>query len=274
MNAKTVLSLVLLSLLAASLFSQANTPPISDEARKHFVAGTDLAKGAKTAADLSRVVSEFKQAVELAPQLPQARYNLARAREAAGDYSGAIADLKRYQQFKLSDSESRMVQDKIYALEGKTKKQAGEQQVVAEQNSAGAKQAATIQRLEGGVWRLEQDKTTVLADGSPWRSGDGIGQSYIVVKGDEIKAYSVMLPSLTNRLDKAAFTRPVDYDNSTADRNDLWKTTLRSRQFEIDKHDDRDTVCKVTISDDGLTVTEIITWHYPKYSEMFKTTDI
>ncbi len=75
-------------------------------------------------------------------------------------------------------------------------------------------------------------------------------------------------------LDRAAFTRPVDYDNSTADRNDHWKTTLRSRQFEISKHDDRDTIYKITISDDGLTVREILTWHYPKESKMFKTTDI
>ncbi len=107
MKTHTLITLMSLSLLTPSLFGQAGTPPISEEARKHFVAGTDLAKEAKTAADLSRVVSEFKQAVELAPQLPQARYNLARAREAAGDYSGAIADLKRYQQFKLSPSGKR-----------------------------------------------------------------------------------------------------------------------------------------------------------------------
>jgi len=268
MKTHTLLILISLSLLTPSLFGQATTPPISQEARKHFVAGTDLAKVAKTAADLSRVVSEFKQAVELAPQLPQARYNLARAREATGDYSGAIADLKRYQQFKLSPSEGRTIQDKIYELEGKKKKQ------VAEPNNADTKQAAIYQRLDGAVWRLEQDKTIVLADGSPWRSGDGIGQSYVVVTGHEIKAYTLMVMSPGNRIDKAAFVRPADYDNSTADRNDHWKATLRSRQFEIDKHDDRDTVCKVTISDDGLTVTEISTWHYPKESKMFKTTDI
>ena len=236
MKTHTLLILISLSLLSPSPFGQASTPPISEEARKHFVAGTDLAKEAKTAADLSRVVSEFKQAVELAPQLPQARYNLARAREAAGDYSGAIADLKRYQEFKLSASEARVIQDKIYALEARTKKRAGEQ------NNADAKQEASYQRLAGAVWRLEQDKTTVLADGSSWRSGDGVGQSYVVVKGHEIKAYTLMLLSPGNMIDKAAFIRPADYDNSTADHNERWKTTLRSRQFEIDKHDDRGTV--------------------------------
>ena len=127
MKTHTLITLMSLSLLTPSLFGQAGKPTVSEEARKHFVAGTDLAKEAKTAADLSRVVSEFKQAVELAPQLPQARYNLARAREAAGDYSGAIGDLKRYQGFKLSASEARMIQDKIYELEGKKKKQVDEQ---------------------------------------------------------------------------------------------------------------------------------------------------
>lgn len=92
---------------------------IPEEARKHFVMGTTLFKDAKTADDFSQVESEFKQAADLAPQWPEARYNLALAREAAGDYSGAMADLKLYQQFKLPDSEARTLQDKIYGLEAK-----------------------------------------------------------------------------------------------------------------------------------------------------------
>ena len=63
-----------------------------------------------------------------------------------------------------------MTQDKINELEGKKKKQ------VAEQSNTDTKQAAIYQSLDGGAWRLEQDKTTVLADGSSWRSGDGIAR--------------------------------------------------------------------------------------------------
>ena len=81
--------------------------------------GTTLFKDAKTPDDYAQVESQFKQAVDLAPQWPDARYNLALSEEAAGDYSGAMADLKLYQQFKLSDPEARTVQDKIYALEAK-----------------------------------------------------------------------------------------------------------------------------------------------------------
>ena len=94
-------------------------PVIPEAARKHFVMGTALFKDAKTAEDYAQVTGEFQQAAELAPQWPEARYNLALSKEAAGDYSGAMADLKLYQAFKLSESEARTVQDKIYGVEAK-----------------------------------------------------------------------------------------------------------------------------------------------------------
>ena len=75
--------------------------------------GTALFKDAAIPPDdYTQVVSEFKQATYLAPQWPEVRYNLALTKEAAGDYSGAMADLKLYQQFKLSDDEARAAQDK------------------------------------------------------------------------------------------------------------------------------------------------------------------
>ena len=131
MKTHKFLALICLLPFAPSLFGQTTntpassrnpvTPPASipEEARKHFVMGTTLFKDAKTADDFSQVESEFKKAADLAPQWPDPRYNLALGKEAAGDFSGAMADLKLYQQFKLSDSESRTVQDKIYALEAK-----------------------------------------------------------------------------------------------------------------------------------------------------------
>lgn len=138
MKRNTLLAVICLLLLGPSLFAQTavtTAVPIPEEARKHFVMGTTLFKDAKTAADFSQVESEFKQAADLAPQWPEARYNLALAKEAAGDYSGAMADMKLYQKFTLSRSEARTVQDKIYALEAKAevaaKKQAEDQQASA-----------------------------------------------------------------------------------------------------------------------------------------------
>jgi hypothetical protein len=146
MNNYTLSALFCFLLLAPALYAQTKTsadatkvvtspPLVPEEARKHFVMGTTFFKDAKTADDFLQIEGEFKQATDLAPQWPEARYNLALAKEAAGDYSGAMADLKLYQQFKLSDSEARTVQDKIYALEAKAglaaKKQAEERNVTA-----------------------------------------------------------------------------------------------------------------------------------------------
>jgi tetratricopeptide (TPR) repeat protein len=125
-----------------------STAPIPEEARRHFVMGTTLFKDAKTPDDYAQVESQFKQAVDLAPQWPDARYNLALSKEAAGDYSGAMADLKLYQQFKLSDTEARTVQDKIYALEAR------QQKATDEANSPAAKLKRFIKSLDGAVWHL------------------------------------------------------------------------------------------------------------------------
>ena len=154
MKTNTLLALICLSLLTPPLFGQTNAPadstnavttppPIPEAARKHFVMGTTLFTNATTAADFAQVVSEFKQAANLAPQLQQARYDLALAEEAAGDYSGAMADLKLYQQFKLSDDETRTVQDKIYALEAKQQKKVSDvaaKQAADQQTAAAEKQ--------------------------------------------------------------------------------------------------------------------------------------
>jgi hypothetical protein len=111
-------------LLTPSLVAQTSAAaptPIPEEARRHFVMGETMFKEAKNVDAFTQAVAEFTEAARLAPQWPDARYDLALAKEAAGDYSGAMADLKLYQQFKLTDAEARTVQDKIYAIEAKQK---------------------------------------------------------------------------------------------------------------------------------------------------------
>jgi len=111
-------------------------PPIPEEARKHFVQGAALFKAAKSPEDFNQVSVEFLQSVRLAPWWPEARYNLALAREAAGDYPTAIAKLKLYQLFKLPETEARAVQDKIHALEAKQEKAAkAAEEVTAKKSS-------------------------------------------------------------------------------------------------------------------------------------------
>jgi hypothetical protein len=209
MKTHTLLALICLSLLTPSLFGQTNapaadtnvvaTPPqIPEEARKHFVMGTTLFKDAKTPDDYSQVESEFKRAADLAPQWPDARYNLGLAKEAAGDYVGAEADMKLYLQFKLPDDEARTVQDKIYMLEAKqeeaAKKQAADQQAVIDNaqaaSQAAAKQAAHqemeqfLQKLQGN-WTCSAYNPMYISEG---RSPNiGPTQVTITVTDDKIK---------------------------------------------------------------------------------------
>ena len=169
-------TLVMPSLVAQS---SGTTQPIPEEARKHFVMGATFFKDARTPDDYAQVESEFKQATDLAPQWPDARYNLALAREAAGDYAGAIADLKLYLQFKLSDADARAAQDKIYALEAKQEKAAD----AAKANSQEAKLAAFMKSLDGGVWRCEHSSFIQSNNGSHWVDGKA-GNFYISINGN------------------------------------------------------------------------------------------
>ena len=163
MKAYLLSVLVLFCVATPSLFSQTGVsadkpgvatmqPPVPEEARKHFVMGATLFKDAKTHDDFLQVAGEFKLAADLAPQWPEARYNLALAREAAGDYAGAMNELKLYQQFKLSDIETRTIQDKIYALEARQQKTVSD---------AAAKSAAEVARAKAqeqqfdGKWYSE-----------------------------------------------------------------------------------------------------------------------
>jgi thioredoxin-like negative regulator of GroEL len=180
MKKHTSFALICLSLLlfATSLVAQTNTsansvsaqtpPAIPEEARKHFVMGTTLFKDAKTADDFAAVESEFKQAADLAPQWPDARYNLALAKDAAGDYSGAMDDLKLYQKFKLSESEARTVQDKIYALEAKQQKKV---------SSDTAKDAADAEEAKYGWLLGEWSYVSVYPTEGPSADASGVAQT-------------------------------------------------------------------------------------------------
>jgi hypothetical protein len=123
MKTSSVCAIAGFILAIPSLVAQDNVMPPSRypvEARTHLVKGTTLFRDAVTPGDYAQIENEFKQAVDLAPQWPDARYYLALAKEATGDYSGALADLKLYQQFKLSPDDAYKAKVKIYALEAKT----------------------------------------------------------------------------------------------------------------------------------------------------------
>ena len=66
-------------ILRAEDTNSVTVPAIPEEARKHFVMGGTMFKEANGADDFSLAAKQFIQAAELAPQRPEARYNLAMA---------------------------------------------------------------------------------------------------------------------------------------------------------------------------------------------------
>jgi len=208
--------------------------PIPEEARKHFVMGATLCKDAKSHDDFLQVAGEFKQAADLAPQWPEARYNLALARESAGDYAGAMNELKLYQQFKLPDIEARTIQDKIYALEAKQQKTVTDAAAKVASESARAK--ALEQQFEGKWYEGEGQFIEILSPASA-RLSAGF---------DVIKSGSGITVKGSNSLRSFQISgRNVRF---TVTADEVWKGSgVRQRRH-------RDKVYDLTISDDGKTL--------------------
>ena len=135
---------------------------IPEEAREPFVMGATVLKKASDPAGASKAVDLFTQALNIAPWFADAYYNRAIAREAAGQFESAIDDIKFYLEFKLTDSERREAQDKIYSLKadaqlGSAKKAEAEQNAKWQEwkkrlGQAQQKYAKLIQRLDGAVF--------------------------------------------------------------------------------------------------------------------------
>jgi hypothetical protein len=219
--------------------------PIPEEARKHFVMGTALFKDAKTPDDYAQVESQFKQATDLAPQWPDARYDLALAKEAAGDYSGAMADLKLYQQFKLSESEARTVQDKIYVIEAK------QQKIVAD---AAASTAAAERR------EREQQQQFI----GRWDDGKNYGGrgSFISISGPDSASLSAGFfmtgngnPDIRVEGNTALSNfhirgRSVEF---TATTNEVWHIKYGRQRYDQSRVDVRDFT--LSLSEDARSLT-------------------
>lgn len=116
-------------------------PAIPEEARRHFVQGTTLAKAATDAAGQKLAVESFKEALKVAPWWGDAWYNLAVAQELAGQLDDARDSLKSYLLTSPGETEARDAQDRLYALEAKEKLAA------AAAADAAAKEAAQREAL-------------------------------------------------------------------------------------------------------------------------------
>lgn len=242
MNKTKTAALLIAVVLTSTLVSYAQSPTIPEEARKYFVMGTTIFKEAKSAEDFTLAISKFKRATELAPEWPDARYNLATAREAAGDYSGAMADLKTYLQFKLSEAEARTAQDKLYVLEAKQEKAANDKEVSAKKAVEEAQAKAEMQ---------EKTKASEQADFLKRING----ARYSCTTHGEVVDYYLTLDVQGDTITTGeCITRSSD----PSDRNKVgvWRRVIDT--FKIDgrtlRHTTQSNVTG-TITDDGSTIT-------------------
>lgn len=71
---------------------------VPDDARRHFNRGMAAVEIAKTPEDYDLAIKEFRQAQSLAPDWPDAYYNLGLLQEKSGKYRDAASSLRRYLQ--------------------------------------------------------------------------------------------------------------------------------------------------------------------------------
>lgn len=89
----------------------------SDEARRHFDRGMAAVEMARSPEDFVTAINEFKQATILAPDWPDAHFNLAKVFEAAERFNEAIASYRKYLQVASNAPDADAVRSLINRLE-------------------------------------------------------------------------------------------------------------------------------------------------------------
>jgi tetratricopeptide (TPR) repeat protein len=102
---------------------------VSDEAHRHFDRGMAAVETAKSPEDYESAITEFKQAVQLAPAWPDAYYNLGMIQEKAEKYGDAIASLRNYLRLAPEASDAETVKSFINKMEYKKDKEEGVKKV-------------------------------------------------------------------------------------------------------------------------------------------------
>jgi len=92
---------------------------VPEEARRHMIRGQAAVEAAKSPQDYQDALTEFDQAKVLAPDWPDAYYNLGMIHEKIGNYDEAIDNLKKYLELLPNAEDAAQVGDIIYKLEYK-----------------------------------------------------------------------------------------------------------------------------------------------------------
>lgn len=192
-------------------------PAVPEEARRHFVKGTTIAKAATDAAGQALAVKSFEEALKLAPWWGDAWYNLAIAQELTGQLDAARTSLKLYILTGPEGDEARKAQDRIYALEAK--QELG--------NEPGAVEDRFLKSLDGAVFV----RRIVIA------SYNICGLHRLAVRGQELVGFT-----------------GVPCDNPSARDPETWRIPLARVMTYPDDTPECGTVT-VRIAADGRTLT-------------------
>jgi tetratricopeptide (TPR) repeat protein len=117
--------------LAGSVLPAGATAPVNEQAQRHFDRGTAAVEMAGSISDFEVAAREFEEAIRLAPQWPEAHYNLGLVREKLDDLDGAINSLRRYLALAPQAADAPAVRSQINKLEFRREKLAEESRVPA-----------------------------------------------------------------------------------------------------------------------------------------------
>lgn len=92
-------------------------PRIPEEMRNRMIRGRTAFRLAKSPAGMKEAIDEFRLAVDAAPWLGEAYFNLALAYEKAENYPEAVRNYKLYLLTEPSERESAQVRDKVVELQ-------------------------------------------------------------------------------------------------------------------------------------------------------------
>jgi tetratricopeptide (TPR) repeat protein len=126
-------------------------PTLPDEAERFLSRGKAAVKIAKEPKDYHDAAVEFEKALQAAPWLGDAYYNLGIIQEKAGDLSGAMRNLKLYLLASPGATDTKEVKDLIYELEFRQEK-ADKERREKKEASARLEQAERLLQLLSGAW--------------------------------------------------------------------------------------------------------------------------
>ena len=165
-------------------------PALPDEAERFLSRGKAAVKIAKEPKDYQDAAAEFEKALQAAPWLGDAYYNLGIIQEKAGDLSGAMRNLKLYLLASPGATDVKEVKDLIYELEFRQEKADKERQK-KEEASARLEQAERLLQLLSGEW----NGITCKNNHEAFWKGDFSGLGCNLTEKGELKWYTLNVDS-------------------------------------------------------------------------------